>query len=47
MDVAGEVLDHSLLSKVVDGHLLVHQVLNDVARGGATHIDPDSGEEGA
>ncbi len=46
VDVAGQVLDHSLFAEVVDGHLLVHQVLDDISRGGTADIDPDSGEEG-
>lgn len=45
MDVAGQVLDHGFFAEVVDGHLLVHQVLDDISWGGTTDIDPDSGEE--
>lgn len=47
MDVPSEVLDHGFLAKTVDGHLLVHEVLDDIARCTSGHIDPYTGEESA
>ena len=47
MDVAGELLNHGLFAMAHEAHLLVHQVLDDIARGGAAHVDPDAREEGA
>jgi len=47
MDVPSEVLDHGFLTKTVDGHLLVHEVRDDIARCTSGHIDPYAGEESA
>ena len=45
MNVAGNVFNHRLLTVVHNSHFLVHQVLDDVTRGRAAHIDPDTREE--
>lgn len=47
MDVPTEVLDHGFLAKAVDGHLLVHEVGDNVAWCRARHLDPYTGKESA
>ena len=47
VDVTRQILNHRLLAEVVNSHVLVHQVLDDVTRGGSGHIDPDAREESA
>ena len=45
-DVPAEVLDHSLFAVAIsDNYVLLHQLGDNITRGRATDVDPDTGQD--